>query len=89
MMLDGHHHDVRTTLTLDKDVATRLRQEVHRRGTSFKQTVNDLLRVALTQPKSVPSEPFVVRSRFLGVRPGLDLDDIGGLLDELDGPARR
>lgn len=89
MMAKGKHHDVRTTLTLDHDVETRLREEMHRRGLSFKETVNSLLRVALTHPVSAPERRFKVRSRALGLKPGVDLDDIGGLLDEIDGEERR
>jgi predicted nucleic acid-binding protein len=38
---------VRTTLTLDDDVAVRLEREVRKRGDSFKAVVNDLLRAGL------------------------------------------
>lgn len=38
---------------------------------------------------SRPTEPFVIRSKHMGLRAGIDLDDIEGLLDRLDGPLRR
>jgi hypothetical protein len=38
---------VRTTLTLDDDVAVRLERELRKRGDSFKTVVNDLLRAGL------------------------------------------
>ena len=78
----------RTTLTLEDDVAARLRAEVRRRGRSFKDVVNDAIRAGLDRtPASV--EPYEVPVHDLGLRPGVDLDDIQGLLDRLDGPERR
>jgi plasmid stability protein len=78
----------RTTLTLEDDVAARLREEARRQGRSFKEVVNDALRAGLDQSSGdVP--PYLVEARDLGVRPGIDLDDIQGLLDRLDGPERR
>jgi hypothetical protein len=81
---------VRTTLTLDDDVAVKLEAERRRRGTSFKETLNAVLRRGFEMPP--PEElatTFRVESRPMGLRPGLRLDDIGGLIEELDGPARR
>jgi hypothetical protein len=40
--------DVRTTLTLDDDVAAKLHQESRRTGKSFKETVNEYLRIGLS-----------------------------------------
>ncbi len=81
---------MRTTLSLDDDVAERLREETTRRGLSFKETVNSCLRRGLESPSAEElATPFTVEPRPLGLRAGFDLDDIGGLLDLLDGPARR
>jgi len=76
---------VRTTLTLDDDVAAKLRTEVRRSGRPFKQVVNQTLRLGLNsrnQYKSLP--PFKVRPYDLGLRPGFSYDNIGELLDRLD-----
>ena len=35
------------------------------------------------------AKPFAVQAQSMGLRAGIDLDDISGLLDFLDGPARR
>lgn len=80
----------RTTLTLDDDVAAKLDAECRRTGHSFKETVNACLRRALTEParRSV-AEPFEVEARDMGLKPGLDLDNIEELLDQIDGPDRR
>lgn len=81
---------MRTTLTLDEDVVAKLREEMRRRRTSFKATVNACLRRGLEAPTEEElATPFTVEARRMGLRSGLDLDDIGGLLDLLDGPAAR
>lgn len=82
---------MRTTLTLDDDVAAKLKAEARRSGKSFKETVNELLRSALLGRRRAPSkEPYRVRTRDLGrLRPGIGLDDVEGLLEQIEGPARR
>lgn len=79
---------MRTTLTLDDDVAARLQHEASRRGVPFRVVVNQAIRVGLEAPRG-PTEPFLVDARRLGLRRGLDLDDIEGLIDALDGTERR
>jgi len=81
---------VRTTLTLDEDVAARLEQEARRTGRSFKDTVNDLLRLAL-QARRRPDRrrPFKVAPRDLGLRPGLSYDSVGDLLEAVEGSLHR
>jgi hypothetical protein len=62
---------MRTTLTLDPDVADRLRTLARERGLPFKQVVNAVLRRGLGDG---PPEPFRITARALGLRPGIDLD---------------
>ena len=81
---------MRTTLTLDDDVAAKLRAEARRSGEPFKQVVNRLIRIGLNsqkQAKALP--PFKVKTRDMGLRAGLDLDNIEELLDKIEGPFRR
>ena len=81
---------MRTTLTLDDDVAAKVRHEMSRTGATMKQIVNFTLRRGFEAPSEEErSVPFKVEARPMGLRPGFDLDDISGLLDVLDGPARR
>jgi hypothetical protein len=82
---------MRTTLTLDDDVAAKLKAETKRTGKSFKQVVNDYLRRGLFAKKSDSSKhPFRVQVRDMGpLRPGLSLDNIGELLERIEGPAHR
>lgn len=96
---------MRMTLTLDDDVAAKVRDEMVRTGTTVKEVVNRTLRRGfeahgeekrrtplLARRRPGPRQlaaAFTVEARPMGLRPGLDLDDVGGLLDVLDGPARR
>jgi hypothetical protein len=81
---------VRTTLTLEDDLAAKLRAEAQQSGEPFKQIVNRVLRLGLktrTQAKALP--PFKVRTRDLGLRPGFDFDNIEELLEKIEGPFHR
>jgi plasmid stability protein len=82
---------MRTTLTLDEDVAAKLKTEMRRSGSSFRDTVNDVLRHGLAVRRKRPAaEPFEVRARDLGeLRPGLSLDNVGDLLEQAEGPQHR
>jgi hypothetical protein len=81
---------VRTTLTLDEDVSAKLKAEARRTGLPFKVTVNDCLRAGLSVKSSgESSKPFRVKPYTLGLRPGINLDKISTLLDELEGPEHK
>ena len=84
------HHDVRTTLTIDDDVAALLQQEVRRSGAPFKVTVNRVLRAGLMAAQQPPQlEPFVVRPFNVGPPPGMNFDNIEEVLEALEGPTHR
>lgn len=80
---------MRTTLTLDDDVAAKLKAEVRRTGNSFKKVVNEVLRRELNRPAAKELPPFKVKARDLGLRPGLSYDNIEELLDQIEGPFRK
>ena len=82
---------MRTTLTLEKDVFTRLQAEVRRTGRPFKDVVNECLRAGLAQRQTrLVTGRFEVRPRdFGGLRPGLSLDNVAELLEQVDGPGWR
>jgi hypothetical protein len=80
---------VRTTLSLDDDVARLLDKESRRSGASFKEVVNHFLRLGLMAAKRPIQKPFVVVPRRLGLPSGLSYDNVEQLLDALEGPARR
>jgi hypothetical protein len=76
---------MRTTLTLDPDVASRVDGEVRRTGKALKVVVNDALRAGLGLLSKPPaSKPFEVRTHSFGFKPGIDLDRMNQLVDELE-----
>lgn len=82
---------MRTTLTLDEDVAAKLKAAARKTQRSFRETVNEALRRGLAAPPAAAGRrPFRVVARDLGeLRPGLSLDNIGELLDRIEGPLHR
>ena len=80
---------MRTTLTLDRDVAEGLAKEMQRSRRGLKATINDALRRGLRLGMRAPKlPPFKVRPQALGVKPGIDLDRMNQLVDELDAEER-
>ena len=82
---------MRTTLTLDDDVAERLLAEARRRGLPFRTLVNEHLRAALAQRRARRSATaFEVAAVNLGGPvAGRSYDDISALLDDAEGADRR
>jgi hypothetical protein len=78
---------VRTTLTLDDDVAALLNKEARKSGEPFKQVVNRYLRLGLTAPKRPARKPFKVTPINLGLP--RDFDKVEELLEYLEGPDYR
>jgi len=76
---------VRTTLTLDPDVARMVEQEVHRVRKPFKQVVNDALRKGLTST-SAPKRAsrYKVRPHSARLVPGIDRGRLNALADDLE-----
>jgi hypothetical protein len=74
---------MRTTVTLDQDVATKLRLLARERGVSFKAALNDAVRAGIGG-EGRAARPYRVPSRRMGVREGVDLDHTGRLLGELE-----
>jgi hypothetical protein len=79
---------VRTTLILEKDVASGLKAEARRSGRSFKDVVNKCLRTGLAQRGTTRAAPrFAVEPRDMGkLRPGISLDKLADLLERTEGP---
>jgi hypothetical protein len=79
---------MRTTLTLDDDLAGLLKRRARQLGIPFKEAVNRTIRAGLgaaavtrrdSAPKTIPHS--------FGFRPGIDLDKLGQLVDELESEA--
>jgi hypothetical protein len=79
---------VRTTLTLEKDVARALREEAARSGRPLKGVVNDALRAGLAARRSRAARRYrLVPVSLGGVVPGIDLDKALRLAEALEDEA--
>jgi hypothetical protein len=78
---------MRTTLTLDDDVAAGLRDLAHRRRLPFKEVVNSVLRrgLAAQEPRAESGRPFRVEVFRSSFRPGVDPVKLNQLSDDLEG----
>ncbi len=85
-MLRHYDDRMRTTLTLEPDLAERLKELAHQRRTSFKEVVNHAIRIGLTvgMKPVAEGERFRVEARHCGFRPGIDVGKLNQLLDDLD-----
>ena len=77
---------MRTTLTLDDDVAVLLKREARKSGLPFKQVVNRYLRLGLTAPKQPNPGKFVVKAKKLGLP---HFEKTEQYLEFLEGPEHR
>ncbi len=73
---------MRTTLTIDDDVAALLNQEVRTSGRRLKQVVNQRLRLGYCAKES-ERKPFKVKPINLGLPHYLKVEE---LLEKLEGP---
>lgn len=82
---------MRTTLTLDEDIAARLQAESRRTGRPFKTVVNEYLRAGLARQQAAQAiRPFRVEPVHLGPPiPGRSYDRISTLLEETEGEEHR
>jgi hypothetical protein len=75
---------MRTTVTLDDDVAALIEAERERTGESFRTAINRLLRRSSRQGSPQPPPPLPV----LPGRPLLDVADVSAVLAALDDERR-
>lgn len=78
---------MRTTLTLEPDVARLVEEAVHRERRPVKQVINDALRRGLAPSPSRQVEPYELVPHESSLRPGLDLSGFNRLADELEDEA--
>jgi hypothetical protein len=81
---------MRTTLTLDEDVAAAIERRRRELGHTLKQEVNDLIRAGLVQVEDRRPKPK--RFRVRPVSSGgllIPIDDVSEALDIAEGPWRR
>jgi hypothetical protein len=78
---------MRTTVTLDPDVAAKLKQTAREREISFKEALNTNLRRGLESEAPRASRPYRIPTRRLGIKPGIDLDRalaLAGLFEDAE-----
>lgn len=76
---------MRTTVTLDADTESLLREAMRQSGHTFTQALNDAVRRGLAGAAGdPPPSPFLQRTFPMGVRPGYDLARLSALEAELD-----
>lgn len=63
---------VRTTVTLDPDLAIRLRDVARQRRISFRAAINETIRAGLANEIDA-KRSYREKSRDLGVQPGIDV----------------
>ena len=75
---------MRTTLTIDDDIAARIDERRRRDGRSLKQIVNELLRDGLRNAERAPAtKQYRTKAHDLRMRPGFDAARLNRLVDEL------
>jgi len=80
---------IRTTVTLDRDVYERIQEESLRRRIPVKETINEVLRAGFLARQTRSSKRFEIDAKPMGVRPGIDYDDVEGLIEISEGPSHR
>jgi predicted DNA-binding ribbon-helix-helix protein len=74
---------MRTTVTLDQDVAAKLKSLARERGVSFKAALNESIRAGL-DGNGQTARRYRMPTRRMGVRRGIDLDRALWLAGELE-----
>lgn len=75
---------MRTTLTLDDDVAEALKDQARQLDQPFKQVVNNALRRGLSPAAPQPRTSYRVAPHRSGLRPGVDPLRLNQLNDALE-----
>jgi hypothetical protein len=78
---------VRTTLTIEPDVALRIKRAMAQRKLPLKRVINDALRAGLAVAGKDKPVEFSVEPHPCKFKPGVDLDRLNQLVDELDAEA--
>ena len=77
---------MRTTLTLDPDVAAKARKGAAKLGKPFKEIINSALRRGLDEILKAPAaKSYRTQPKPMGLRPGFNYDNIAELLAQAEG----
>lgn len=80
---------MRTTLTLDPDVAAKAKRGAAKLNKPFKQIINAALRIGLDHVLAPKAKPYRTKGRPLGLRAGLSYDNIAELVTRAEGERHR
>ncbi len=77
---------MRTTVTLEQDVADKLKEYARRRRTSFKVALNTVLRRGLAAQEAAPSprRRFAVEPHSSRLQPGVDPGKLNQVVDQIE-----
>jgi len=77
---------MRTTLTLDDDLARRLKELAREGGQSFKEVTNEVIRRGLSAGEAQVDamKPFVVEAKACGMKAGVDPHKLNQIYDDLE-----
>ena len=79
---------MRTTLTLDDDLASILLRETKKKGLSFKEMVNTTLRRGIAQEQlAPPRKKLTTRPHDCAFKPGIDQKKLNQRSEELEAGA--
>jgi hypothetical protein len=77
---------MRTTLTLDPDIAAKAKKGAAKLRKPLKEVINAALRVGLDEILAPPAaKPYRTKARPLGLRQGFSYDNISELLARVEG----
>ena len=78
---------MRTTLTIDDDIASKLKIEMQKNGgKTFKDIINETLRRGLVSKKeAAKAKPFKLKTYSLKTVKNVNFDNIGELLEQIEG----
>ena len=78
---------MRTTLTIDDDLAGLLKERARELGVPFKEAVNRTIRAGLVEAAAQRRPAPRTIAHSFGFNPGIDLDKLGQLSDDLEADA--
>jgi hypothetical protein len=75
---------MRTTLTIEPDVAQQIRRRMSQKKLPLKSVVNEALRAGLSSVEKEKKVRFVVEPHSCKLRAGIDMDKLNQLADEME-----
>ncbi len=78
---------MRTTVTIEDAVEKQLRRYAGQHSLKFKQALNEILRKGLAESEiQRKSKAYKTKPKNVGLKPGLNYDNVAELLEQVEGP---